>query len=355
MILRTSCLALLLTSSAALADVPKVVSDIAPVQSLVAMVMDQIGEPDLLIEPGASAHDLALKPSQAQMLSDADIVIWIGPDLNPAVEGHVESLATNAVHLELMNADGVHLLPYRDEAFFGGHHDDDEHEGEDHHDAHDYDHAKHDDHEDHDDHDDDHKDHDEHEEHEEHANGHHHGDGEFDPHVWLSPENAILWVNVIAQELGKIDQDNQDKYFYNATLAVEKITAAQDRAKAILAPAHDVPLAAYHDAYQYFEDAFDLTVIGAISDSDDVQPGAKRIETLRSEFEHQQPKCFLMEPGANARLIMSVGWAGLLDTDSGKEPIARLDALGGQFEQGADLYTNLIEDTAQRIADCVTD
>ncbi len=349
MIRRTTCLALLLTSSAALAEVPKVVTDIAPIHSLVAMVMDQVGKPDLLIAPGASAHDLALKPSQAQMLSNANIVVWVGPELNPAVEGHVESLATNAVHLELMNADGVHLLPYREEAFFGGHHDED-HEDEDHHDEHEEDHAKHDDHED------EHKDHDDaHEEHEEHADGHHHGDGEFDPHVWLSPENAILWVNVIAEELGKIDQDNRDKYFYNAALAADKITASQERAKAILVPAHDVPLAAYHDAYQYFEDAFDLTVIGAISDSDAVQPGAKRIETLRSEFEQQQPKCFLMEPGANARLILSVGWAGLLDNDSGKEPIARLDPLGGKFDQGGDLYVNLIEDTAQRIADCIAD
>ncbi|WP_299927735.1 zinc ABC transporter substrate-binding protein [uncultured Pelagimonas sp.] len=347
MILRTTSLALLLSTSAALAEVPKVVTDIPPIQSLVAMVMDQIGTPDLLIEPGASAHDLALKPSQAQMLSDADIVIWVGPELNPAVEGHVESLASKAVHLELMNAEGAHLLPYRDEAFFGDHHDAEDHE----------DHGDEDHDEDHKDHDDDHEKHDEHDEdHEEHSDDHHaHGDGEFDPHLWMSPENAVLWVNVIAQELAKIDQDNQDKYFYNATLAAEKIKAAQEQAQAILEPIHDVPLAAYHDAYQYFEDAFGLNVIGAISDSDAVQPGAKRIETLRSEFEQLQPKCFLMEPGANARLIMSVGWAGLLDSDSGKEPIARLDPLGGHLEQGAALYTSLIEDTAQRIADCVAD
>lgn len=398
--LQYSAFALMMSSSAVLAEAPNVVTDIAPIHSLVSMVMGQTGEPDMLIEPGTSAHDLVLKPSQAQMLSDANVVIWVGPEMNPAAGNHIETLSPNALHIELMEVEGTHILPFRENAIFGGHEEHAEHDHDDHDHGHD-DHADHDDHKDeHADHDhDDHAEHaheDDHAEHdhkEEHDDGHDHGDehdhahegeehhddhddhahddhkedgheeaghhdhhhGENDPHVWLSPDNAIFWLGVIAEELGKVDQDNRDTYFYNATKAIEEIKAAETRAKAILDPVKDAPLAAYHDAYQYYEEAFDLNVLGAITDSDDVAPGAKRIGTLRDEFSEVQPKCFVMEPGANARLILSVGWAELLNNDSGKEPIARLDPQGRYLELGAGLYPALIEDTAQRIADCVAE
>lgn len=365
--LKYSTLALMMSSSAVLAEAPNVVTDIAPIHSLVSMVMGQTGEPDMLIEPGTSAHDLVLKPSQAQILSDASVVIWVGPEMNPAAGNHIETLAPNALHIALMDVEGTHILPFRENAIFGGHDDYDDHD--DH--AHEDDHAEHDHKEEHDDghghvdehdhahegeeHHDDHA-HDDHKEDGHEEAGHHdHHHGENDPHVWLSPDNAIFWLGVIAEELGKVDQDNRDTYFYNATKAIEEIKAAETRAKAILDPVKDAPLAAYHDAYQYFEEAFDLNVLGAITDSDDVAPGAKRIGTLRDEFSEVQPKCFIMEPGANARLILSVGWAELLNNDSGKEPIARLDPQGRYLELGAGLYPALIEDTAQRIADCVAE
>ncbi|MGH1415817.1 MAG: zinc ABC transporter substrate-binding protein [Pelagimonas sp.] len=339
-----------MTTSIAMAEVPRVVTDILPVQSLVAMVMDTVAEPDLLLAPGASPHDLALRPSQAKMLSKADVVIWIGPELTPSLSDHLETLSPNAMQMVLMEAQGAHLLPYRDEAVFGGH---SEHDDEDNHDE---DHAE-DGHEDNhkdgheDGHGDAHHDEDGHDD----AHDHAHGDGENDPHLWLDPDNAILWLEHIAQALGQLDEENSDTYFYNATNAIESIKAAQASAQEILAPVKSVPMAAYHDAYQYYETAFDLNLIGAISDSDAVQPGAKRLGTLRDSFEQQQPKCFLMEPGANARLILSVGWAGLLGNDSGKEPIARLDPLGAHLETGPKLYPTMLTDLATRIADCVSE
>ncbi|PYG25621.1 zinc ABC transporter substrate-binding protein [Pelagimonas varians] len=346
MILRSACITLLLGTTSAFASAPKVVTDIPPIQSLVAMVMGQIGSPDALVEAGASPHDMALRPSQAQSLSKADLVIWIGPQMSPGFEDQLEVLAPNATQVALIDIEGAHLLPYRENALFEhDHHEDDHEEHDDHDEAHD----DHDDHgEEHDEHGDEHdeKDDDGHDDH-----GHDNApDGEttVDPHLWLDPENAMVWLPKIAQALASVDQDNSDQYLQNAAEAIDLIKAAQVQAQARLEPAKDVPLAAYHDAFQYYEQAFGLHVIGAISDSDAVQPGPKRIDTLRTAFESDQPVCFLMEPGANERLLTSVNW----DPDTAQ--IARIDPLGGALETGAGLYPALIQDIATRIATCVT-
>lgn len=312
MILRSACFALLVSATSALASAPKVVTDIPPVQSLVAMVMGQIGTPDVLVASGTSAHDMALRPSQAKTLSEADVVVWIGPQLSPGFTDQLAALAPRAAQLTLVDIKDAHLLPYRENALFEEHHDHDDH--------HDHDLPK--------------------------------GDTAIDPHLWLDPDNAIVWLPHIAKTLATIDQDNKDQYLLNAATAIEDIKAAQARAVTTLKTVKDTPLAAYHDAFQYYEHAFGLHVVGAISDSDAVQPGPKRINSLRTAFETDAPVCFLLEPGANPRLLASVGWDATA-AENGKDPIARIDPLGGALESGAGLYPSLITDIADRIASCV--
>ena len=176
-----------LLGGTALADVPNVAVDIAPVHSLVARVMDGVGTPNLIVQPGASPHEYSLRPSEATALQEADLVFWIGEDLTPWMEDAVETLATDASVTTLLEADGITLLDFREGALFEAHdhddhddHGDEEHaEGEDHgHDDHDHDeHAEAKDH-DHDDHgDEEHADHDDHDDHgdEEHADHDDHG------------------------------------------------------------------------------------------------------------------------------------------------------------------------------------
>ena len=103
------------------AEVPRVVTDIAPIHSLAAAVMEGAGTPTLLIGPGTDPHHAALKPSQAESLQEADIVLWMGHGLTPWLEEPVETLATRATILELMDTDGAVTLEMR------GDHDDHDH------------------------------------------------------------------------------------------------------------------------------------------------------------------------------------------------------------------------------------
>ena len=59
----------------------KVVASIKPVHSLASYLMDGVAKPDLIVEGYASPHGFAMKPSHAKMLQDADIVFWVGEDL----------------------------------------------------------------------------------------------------------------------------------------------------------------------------------------------------------------------------------------------------------------------------------
>jgi zinc transport system substrate-binding protein len=135
-----------LMAGTAMADVPQVAVDIAPVHSLVARVMDGVGEPSLIVQPGGSPHEYSLRPSEAAALQDADIVVWVGEDLTPWMAGAVGTLAAEADVTTLLEVDGVTLLDFREGALFEAHsHDDGDHDHEEHAEgeAHDHDHEEH--------------------------------------------------------------------------------------------------------------------------------------------------------------------------------------------------------------------
>ena len=92
----------LILGSTAIADVPKVAVDIAPVHSLVSRVMEGVGSPKLIIPAGASPHEYSLRPSEAKSLQDADMVVWIGEDLAPWMEKSIETLSKNAEIITLL-------------------------------------------------------------------------------------------------------------------------------------------------------------------------------------------------------------------------------------------------------------
>ena len=151
-----------LLGGTAIADVPNVAVDIAPVHSLVARVMEGVGTPDLIVPMGASPHGYNLRPSEAAALQDSDLVFWIGEDLTPWMEGAVATLADGATVTGLLDSDGTVLLNFREGALFEAHdhgdeddHDDEDHAGhdDDHNDDHDDEHADEHDHDGHDDHD----------------------------------------------------------------------------------------------------------------------------------------------------------------------------------------------------------
>ena len=183
-----------------------VVTSIKPLHSLTSYIMEGVGEPGLIIDGVASPHNFQIKPSHAKMLQKADLVIWVGEDLESFLPTALKSIPKNSVVLELLDQSGLKKLKFREKNIFEGHDDHDDH-GDD-------EHAKKED--DHDDHEDD-----EHakkeEGHDEHGHDEHgHAHGEYDPHIWLDPLNAKVIVKKITNQLVKIDSSNSAAYKANS-------------------------------------------------------------------------------------------------------------------------------------------
>ena len=365
----------LLTGSAALADSPRVVTDIAPVHSLVSRVMDGIGKPDLIVPNETSPHDYRLRPADAEALENAGLVFWMGEGLTPWMERALESLSGEATIVELLALDETKTLPFREGALFDAHdhsehddhddHDDHDHDKEhdDHDDHDDHDHDKeHDDHDDHDDHDhdkehddhddhDDHdhdKEHDDHDDHDDHGHDDHagHDHGEFDPHAWLSTDNAKTWLNVIAAKLSSIDPTNAGGYFANASEAIVELDALDKEVDEMLDTVRGGKFIVFHDAYQYFETVYDFPASGAISLGDASDPGAARIAEIAKRIESENIQCVLSEPQFNANLVDNV----MAGTEAKTEVI---DPLGFGIEPGSSLYTKLIKGMATSLVNCL--
>lgn len=358
----TSVAALMGFASVSVADVPKVATDIAPVHSLVARVMQGVGEPGMVVPNGASPHHHSMRPSEALTLSQADVVFWIGEALTPWLEGPVDELATEAHVVELLNLEGGVALPFREGVGFEAHdHGDEEQHDDDHHDAH----------EDHDDHGDDHDAHAEHEDHdheahaeagheheEDHEEGHddeheghdhaghegHEHEG-LDPHVWLSPENAMLWLDVIAAELSEHDVENADTYAANAAAGKQELKEVKAEIKASLESVRDGGFVVFHDAYQYFEHSFGIYAAGAISLGDASDPSPARIAEIQQVVKQAEVSCVFSEPQFNPDMVATV-----LEGSGAKTVV--IDPLGAALEPGAGFYPALLKELGAAMASC---
>lgn len=316
-------IALLLTSTAAWAEVPKVVTDIPPVQSLAAAVMEGLGTPEMLLGKGASPHSYALKPSQAQAVSEAGLVIWVGPALTPWLDKAVDLRPEDAPLLTLLEAEGTHLQDYgstgtHDHAAEEAGHDataeaehDHEGEGEAGHDEHDHVHTG------------------------------------LDPHAWLDPANGKLWARAIAAELARLDPDNAATYAANADKAIAAIDAADAEAAALLAPVKDRPFVAFHDAYGYFSGHYGLTSAGTIALGDAAAPGAQHLSDLRANIEAGGVACIFPEAQHDPALVAQMA------EGTGLRVGATLDPSGSASDAGPAAYPALLTTLAASIADCL--
>ena len=314
-----------------------VVTTIKPLHSLISSVMEGVGKPSLIIEGTNNPHTFVFKPSHAEMIENADIVFWIGEDLEAFMEKPLESLAKNAKTISFMDLASIEKLKFREQNIFDDH---DDH-GHDDHDDHGHKDDDHDDHDDHDGHDDEHDGHDDHDDHAGHHDGHNHG--EFDAHIWLDPANAKEMVLEISHELSELDPSNKSKYEDNASktiVALDKLIEEVDKSLS-----KDISYIVFHDAYQYFEKRFGVIPAGALTLNPDVLPGAKQIADIQDVINDKGIKCIFSEPQYNPKIIETLGNDMNISTGV-------MDPLGAYIDAGPSMYSDLINQIANSIKDC---
>ena len=292
-----------------------VVTSIKPLHSLTSYIMEGVGEPELIIDGVASPQNFQIKPSHAKMLQNADLVIWIGEDLESFLPTALKSIPKDAVVIELLDQSGLKKLKFREKNIFEGH---DDH-------GHDEHAKKEDDHDDHG--------------HDDHGHGH----GSFDPHIWLDPANAKVIVKKITNQLSKIDKDNASTYKANSKKVIKDLDGLIKEVKNEINK--DASFVVFHDAYQYFEKRFGLSVIGALTVNPDVMPGAEQLSEIREVIVHEKAKCIFSEPQFNPNIINSIA------SDTGVKT-GVLDPLGANIDKGKNMYFDLIKDMSNSLKGC---
>lgn len=322
------------------AEAPSVVASIKPVHALVAAVMDGVGTPHLVVNGAASPHTFSLRPSDAEALQNAELIFWIGPEMETFLSGAIQTLGADAKVVSLMDAHNLITLDVREGGAFETHEHDDhdqtvahtDHMDDDHDEDHDDAHAN----EDHA-----HEDADEHD-HEDEEHGHE----EIDLHLWLDPLNAKAMVHEIAETLVAADPDNAAAYAANAEQTEADLDALIVEVEGTIAPVAGKPFIAFHDAYQYFENRFGVTAAGTITVSPETMPGAQRLTDIRAKISEVGAVCVFSEPQFTPRLIDVV-------TEGSDARSGVLDPLGADLTDGPDLYFQLIRNMASSFKDCL--
>ncbi|MFQ1783074.1 zinc ABC transporter substrate-binding protein ZnuA [Aeromonas veronii] len=289
----------------------EVLTTIKPLGFIAAAITDGVSEPKVLLPAGASPHDFSLRPSDIRSINSADLVVWVGPEL----EGFMAKPLANHPHaLALTQVEGMPLFNYATQ---------DSHDSHDHDD---HDHAAH-----------------EHGDHDEGHEGHHH-EG-VDPHIWLGPTQAKVIAKAIASELGKLDPANQARYDANLAAFDTKVDAKDKVIAGQMKAVNEKGYFVFHEAYGYWERHYGMSSKGHFTVSPERRPGAKTLVGIRKALEEKQASCIYAEPQFSPAVIESVA------RNTGAK-VLLLDEVGEQVPLGPDGYPQFMQQLADAFAQC---
>ncbi|NVK19985.1 MAG: zinc ABC transporter substrate-binding protein [Methylocystaceae bacterium] len=312
------CAALSTTAFAA----PKVVTSIKPVDSLARAVMKGAGTPDLLIDSVQSPHRYSLKPSDAQKIQDADVIVWVSDEMEIFLADAIKSLNPKVLSITMEDEEVPHGEDDHDHEKHN-----EEHAHEDHdHEKHEHEQEKHDDHDDHDDHE-----------------GHHH---DKDVHYWLNPAHAIELVEKLEHELSEIDPANAKLYSKNAHALVEELHDLDHDLKHTLAAIKDKPFVVFHDAYGHFVERYELNMAGVVTLAPNKQPSVKRLNEIHHLLEEKKVKCIFSEPQFPSKTVER-----LIEGTPVKAGL--LDPTGGTMDKGTDHYIKMMKAISNSLVTCL--
>lgn len=278
----------------------KVLTSIKPLQLIAAAVQDGVAIPQVLLPPGASPHNYALRPSDVRKVQSVDLLYWIGPDMEGFLPRVLNGRTLPSVAVQ--DLPGMKLRRFAE----------DSHSHAEEADEHDHDHRP----------------------------------GTLDAHLWLSPVNARVIADKMAADLSVADPANAERYQSNAKAFDGRLDALDARLKKRLAGIEGKPYFVFHEAFDYFEEAYGLKHAGVFSVAAEVQPGAQHVAAMRKRLQEVGKTCVFSEPPLRPRLAETLV-AGL------PVKLAELDALGGYTPATAQGYEQVLEKLGNDLAGCL--
>ncbi|MTD39448.1 zinc ABC transporter substrate-binding protein ZnuA [Erwinia sp. CPCC 100877] len=290
--------------SAAKADV---VTSIKPLGFIASAIADGVMETRVLLPDGASEHDYALRPSDIKRIQDADLVVWVGPEMEAFMQKSVARRAPqNRLTLSQLSAVKPLLMK-------GDHDHDHEHDGDDHHA-------------------------------EKRDENHYHGENNL--HIWLSPEIARLSAVAIHKKLVELIPNKRDKLDANLRHFEANLARTDKQVANELSPVKGKGYYVFHDAYGYFEKHYGLTPLGHFTVNPEIQPGAQRLHQIRTQLVEHKAECVFAEPQFRPAVIEAVARGT-------RVRMGTLDPLGSAVQLGKDSYMQFLTGLAGQYTACL--
>jgi zinc transport system substrate-binding protein len=284
-----------------------VVASVKPLGFIAAAIADGVTPVEVLLPDGASEHDYALRPSDIKRLQGADLVVWVGPEMEAFMPKAVAQLPAQK-SIELAELPGVKPLLIK-----GGEEDEEAHgESAQGHDA---------------------------------AEDHHHH-GEYNMHLWMSPEIARQSAVAIHAKLLELMPQSRDKLDANLKHFEDELASADTQIGTQLAPVKGKGYFVFHDAYSYFEKHFGLTPTGHFTVNPEIQPGAQRLHQIRTELVEQKAVCVFAEPQFRPAVINAVARGTHVRSGT-------LDPLGTDITVARDSYVKFLSQLSSQYTSCL--
>lgn len=300
--------ALVISGSAFAADTFNVVTTVKPLNLIVSELTRGAATSEFVIPAGTSPHDYALRPSDVRKLKQADLVVWIGPELESFL---TKTMASKPENIALSQQHEINFRYYAEEG---------------------QEHAGHENEADHD--------------HESEHEGHQHNHHGIDPHLWLGPEQAIQAANVITKALIKYDPLHKNTYTANLSIFTKDVQQAVTNLNQQLKPVRDKGYYVFHDGYGYFEQQFKLDNLGHFTVEPDRRPGAKTLLAIRQSLTNNEAYCVFSEPQFSPAVVKSV-------IKGTNVKIGTLDPMATDIVEGKGGYVRFINEIGQRFSKCL--
>lgn len=286
-----------------------VVSSIKPIQLISTAIIGDLGESGVLLPPSANPHNYQLKPSQRSRLNNADLFVWVGPELELFLVKvlnitSVKQLSlTKVLELQSSENDEKKLEPNN------------EHYKQDH----------------------------DHDNHNHITTG---DDGSFDPHIWLNPELTRKIATAIYQQLAAQYPQLEPQLKSNLNQFLARLSKAEETITELFESKKQIEIYTFHQAFTHFADHYGLKIAGTITRTPEARPGAKHLSELANEIRQQKRICLIKEPNFKAPYIDSI-------TRGTEVIVTTADPLANDIDNSETGYLEFIKSIANSFASCL--
>ncbi len=281
-----------------------IISSVKPIAFITQAVSDGVTNTDILLPDGASPHTYSLKPSDLAKIKTAELIIWVGEDLETFMPTVLKSIDKNK-QIELMDIPTIKSLlrtstNNHDQQETHSHNNDSDH---DHH-------------------------------------------GEYDEHIWLSPKIAKEIAQAVHDKLITIYPDKKDIIDENLNEFTVKLAETEQNIAKKLINVQNNGYFVFHDAYGYFESQFGLKNLGSFTINPAVQPGVQTVYAIKRELKEHQAVCIFREPQFSPAVIEKI----VNGTDV---RIGELNPLGTDITLSKNAYSQFLLRLTQQLLDCL--